>query len=173
MTGQSGVTSAESSAKPRRGFGPLIMLLGLVGTAISAYLVYAHYQHVDMMCLPGMECDEVLSSDYAQIWGVPLAMLGLVMYVVVTVLGYLLWRGPARWRAVTALCVYAVTLSATLFSLYLYYLETFKIRGFCTWCVASSIVVFGLLALTSVNLSSLADRSDERNGHENRSRASA
>ena len=136
----------------RRGVGLAIAVLGLVGTAISAYLAYAHYQHVSTLCLPNMECDAVLSSRYAQLWDIPLSLLGLGMYVVLVVLGVLIWRGPPAWQGLVGLGAYAVALSATVFSLYLYYLEIFEIEAFCTWCVASSLVVFALMALTSISL---------------------
>ncbi len=129
-----------------------ILILSLVGMAISAYLTYVHYQQTSTICSPGMECDAVLSSPYAQMWGVPLSLLGLGMYTVLTVLGWLLWRGRSERRELVGLGAYTVAMSATLFSLYLYYLEIFEIHAFCTWCVVSSVIVFGLLVLTSVNL---------------------
>ena len=135
--------------------GLAIAVLALVGTAISAYLAYAYYQHVSTVCLPIMECDEVLASRYAQLWGVPLSLLGMGMYVALVVLGTLIWRGPGKWQGLVGLGAYTVALSATVFSLYLYYLEIFEIEAFCTWCVASSLVVFSLMALTAVNVRSV------------------
>lgn len=146
--------TATRSPRPGRGgsLGLVILILALVGGAISGYLAYVHYRGVSALCLPGMECDEVLSSAYAQFAGVPLSLLGLGMYVVLAVLGFLLWWGSGERRQWFALAAYAVALSATLFSLYLYYLEIFEIEAFCTWCVASSLVVFALMVLTSVSL---------------------
>ncbi len=75
------------------------------------------------------------------------------MYAVLTIAGWVLWRGAGRYQGLVGLGTYAFSLSATLFTLYLYYLEVFEINAFCTWCVISSIVTFTLLVLTSANLS--------------------
>ena len=135
--------------------GLIMAALGFVGLAISAYLAYANYREVDTLCLPGMECDEVLSSPYAALLGVPVSLLGLGMYSGVVLLGIVMWRLPSARQRLVGLGAYVVALSATLWTLYLYYLELFVIRAFCTWCVFSSLVVFALLALSLVNLSAL------------------
>jgi uncharacterized membrane protein len=127
-------------------------VLGIVGLAVSGYLAYAHYRELSTICLPGMECDEVLSSDYASLFGVPLAVLGMVLYAMVVLIGSLVWRAPATRQDLYGLAAYVVALSATLWSLYLYYLEIFEIGAFCTWCVVSSLVIFALMALAAVNL---------------------
>jgi uncharacterized membrane protein len=132
--------------------GLLIAMLGLVGVAISGYITFAHYREVSTLCLPGMDCDAVLSSRYARIGGVPLSLFGLGMYLVLTALGWMLWGELTGRQGLVALGAYAIALAATLYTLYLYYLEIFVIEAFCTWCVASSVVVFALMALTSVNL---------------------
>lgn len=145
-------TSSRGSSFARSNIGLAIAVVAFLGVLISGYLAYVHYQDVSALCLPGMECDEVLSSPYAQLWDVPLSLLGMGMYLVLVALGTLIRLWPGDRQGLLALGAYAVALSATLFSLYLYYLEIFEIEAFCTWCVASSLVVFTLMALTLVHL---------------------
>jgi uncharacterized membrane protein len=133
-------------------------VLGILGLAVSSYLAYAHYREVSTICLQGMECDEVLSSSYASLYGVPLSVLGLIVYALVVLLGLLIWRGSAARQNWFGLAAYVVALSATLWSLYLYYLEIFEIGAFCTWCVVSSLVVFTLMVLALVNIRRLRTR---------------
>jgi len=129
-----------------------IPILGLAGMGISGYLTYIHYQNLNSICLFGAKCDEVLTSPYSQIWGIPLALFGLFMYAVLTVMGLLLLSKRIARQDLLALGIYAVALSGTLFSIYLYYLEIFEIHAFCTWCIASSLVMFSLLACSLINL---------------------
>ena len=131
-----------------------IPILGMVGIGISAYLAYVHYKEVEPVCLPITDCNAVLSSHYSAIWGVPLSILGLLMYIVLTILGFWHLRKRNEGQAVMALGIYTVALSGTLFSAYLYYLEIFVIQAFCTWCIASSLVMVSTLVISIINLSS-------------------
>jgi uncharacterized membrane protein len=128
------------------------LILGLSGIGISSYLVYVHYYELSTVCLPGFECDTVLTSSYAQMWGIPIALLGLGMYLVITLLGFWLLFEKGESQDLISLAIYTLSLSGTLFTAYLFYLEIFVLHAFCTWCVASSIVIFGLLILSLVNL---------------------
>jgi len=129
-----------------------ISILSLIGIGISGYLTYVHYYNIGSTCLFGTDCNVVLSSYYATMWDVPLALLGLLMYIVLAVLG--LWSLLAKegQRNMLDMGIYGMALSGTLFTIYLYYLEIFKIHAFCTWCIGSSIVIFIMLILSLINL---------------------
>ncbi|MFC1916901.1 vitamin K epoxide reductase family protein [Chloroflexota bacterium] len=126
--------------------------LGLLGMGISGYLTYIHYQNLKSICLFNADCDPVLTSQYATIWGVPISLFGLLMYSMLTVLS--LWSVRARdeWQDVLNLALYSISLSGTVFSLYLYYLEIFEIHAFCSWCIGSSIVIVSILVCSLINL---------------------
>ena len=130
----------------------VIPVLSFIGICISAYLTYSHFTQIETICLPGMHCDEVLSSPYSEMWGIPVYLLGFLMYVVMSMLGMAFYWGVGFKRNTTALLIYVVSLSAFLFNLYLYYLEIFVIHAFCTWCVASSLIVLSLLVISCINL---------------------
>ena len=129
-----------------------IIILGLVGAWISSYLTYVHYRGLNAVCFFGADCHSVLTSRYAQVLRVPLSLLGIVIYTALTVLGILgLVNRTDRWNLI-ATSIYALSLSGTLFSVYLYYLEIFQIHAFCTLCIASSIVMFSIFILSLINL---------------------
>ena len=94
----------------------------------------------------------VLTSAYAQMWGIPLALFGFLLYAALTALGIWSLQAKERWQDSLDLGIYGFALSGTLFSIYLYYLEIFEIHAFCTWCIGSSIVIVGLLVLALINL---------------------
>ncbi len=131
-----------------------VPILGLVGVGISAYLTYVHYAKVKAICLPQANCDAVLASPYAQMWGVPLSLIGALMYAFLSALGFLFLRQRNEGEGLIALGTYAIALSGTLYSAYLFYLELFEIHAFCTWCLASALVIVCILVLSLVNLSS-------------------
>jgi uncharacterized membrane protein len=128
-----------------------LLVLSLLGTGISGYLVYAHYFKIDPVCLPGAPCEVVLTTRYADMWGVPLSLLGMLMYLGLVVLN--VWQLVKGEKAgLAAAGVYSLALAGTLFSLYLLYLEAFVIHGYCTWCLASGVVILVTFILSIVNL---------------------
>lgn len=126
--------------------------LASVGTALSAYLTYVHYSGELALCLGAGGCETVQSSAYAEIAGLPVALLGLLAFVVLTVVAAVRLRDPAAAWTLTGL--FGLTLAGTLFALYLSYLELFVIHAVCPWCVAVDSVMTALFALTVIELRS-------------------
>lgn len=122
------------------------LVLAVLGVAIAGYLVYVHYADIDPVCNIAHGCHKVQTSEYAELAGVPVAVLGLIGYVVL--LGALLapQGEPARMvAALTALVGFG-------FSLYLTYRELFTIEAICQWCVASAVLMTGLAVVCTWRL---------------------
>lgn len=156
-----GRTKQTSSSVPPMEMGTRVAVpvLGLAGMAISTYLTYVHYASANTICLFGAKCDVVLTSSYSSMWGVPLALFGLVMYAVITALGVWLWRSrDSGWEHLIALGTYGVALAGIVFTGYLYCLEIFVIHAFCSWCIISSIVLTLILILSTANFFSIRSR---------------
>jgi uncharacterized membrane protein len=118
-------------------------VLALAGAAIAGYLTWAHYAHETVACpIGGGGCETVQESRYAELAGIPVALLGLALYLVV--LGLLAWDGPPAPSIVAAL-----TLAGLAFALYLLVVQLAVIDAICAWCVANDVVI-ALLALTAV-----------------------
>jgi uncharacterized membrane protein len=113
--------------------------LAMAGVGVAGYLTYVHYAGLHPICGVSQGCETVQTSSYASLLGIPVALLGLISYVLV--LASLRVRGEAA-----LLGGYGLTLIAFAFSLYLTYREVFTIHAICTWCVSSAII-FTLLAI--------------------------
>ena len=112
--------------------------LALLGLAISIYLTYVHYAGIEPVCSSISNCERVQTSEYADLVGIPVAVLGIAGYAAILL--------SLRMRVeVTALLSYL----ALAFSAYLTWAEVFKIEAICQWCVASAVVMTAL-ALVSV-----------------------
>jgi uncharacterized membrane protein len=115
-----------------------IAALAVVGAGIAAYLTAVHYAHVSPICTTG-GCETVQHSKYAEVRGVPVALLGLVAYVCLL--------ATAAVRALAAAVVGAlVALVGAAFSGYLLWAQLARIHAICQWCVGNDVVM-GLLAL--------------------------
>jgi uncharacterized membrane protein len=136
---------------PPANTGPLfraILIFALLGTLEAGYLTYVHYHGFGALaCVGGHNgqstCEQVQSSVYSKLAGVPVALLGLLGYI--TILGSLLVRGEAG-RATG----FGVALIGFSFSLYLTYREVFTLKEICEWCVGSACLMAILATLTSI-----------------------
>ena len=120
--------------------GRVIAGVATLGVAVAGYLVYVHYAGIAPVCTTG-GCEKVQASAYAELLGIPVALLGLVGYI--AILGSLAVRGEAG-RMIGA----GLALIGFGFSAYLTYLELFEINAICQWCVVSAVLMTLLLILT-------------------------
>jgi uncharacterized membrane protein len=113
------------------------LVLAVLGLGVAGYLVYVHYADVDPVCNIAHGCHKVQTSEYAKLVGVPVALLGLIGYIIIFVTLLIPGELPRMTGALTALVGFG-------FSMYLTYRELFTIDAICQWCVASAILMTGL-----------------------------
>jgi uncharacterized membrane protein len=117
--------------------------LALVGLAIAGYLTWVHYAGLQPFCVGGGGgCEKVQTSRWAELAGIPVAVLGLAGYLAILATLAL----PEDLGRVAAAFVSLIGLG---FSAWLTYVELEKIHAICQWCVASAVVMT-LLAIVSV-----------------------
>lgn len=119
----------------------LIPLLGAIGLGISGYLAFLYLQDRDPVCFGDSNCGHIFSSSYSRIWGMPLPVLGWVMYAVLTGMGLLAYWDKKKYRPLIALGMYTIALAGTIYSACLTYLQVSVLHAFCPWCLASAAVV--------------------------------
>jgi uncharacterized membrane protein len=123
------------------------LALALVGVGIAGYLTWIHYAGIKVVCLAGGGgCEKVQSSSYAELAGVPVALLGLIGYVGILASLLVLREEPER------LAVAFLSLVGFGFSMYLTWAELFRIHAICQWCVASAAIMTALAAISLVRL---------------------
>jgi uncharacterized membrane protein len=124
----------------------------VLGVGVAAYLTYVHYAGLQPFCAGGSGgCERVQSSSYARLAGIPVAVLGLAVYVAI---GVALSAAGERARLAAA----ALAVTGFGFSAYLTYLELFVIHAICQWCVASAALLTMLAVLTVWRLLLADDR---------------
>ena len=58
-----------------------VVALALAGVAVAGYLTYVHYADLEPFCAGGGGgCERVQSSEYAELAGSPVALLGLTLF---------------------------------------------------------------------------------------------
>jgi uncharacterized membrane protein len=120
-----------------------MIAIGAVGLGVASYLTYVHYAGGPILCLKGGGCETVQHSAYSKLVGIPVALIGLIGYILI--LSSLLAPDGETSRLATM----GLTVPGFAFSLYLTGRELFSIHAICPWCV-SSAVMMTLLTLMSV-----------------------
>lgn len=115
--------------------------VALAGLGIAAYLTAVHYAGAEPVCAIAHGCAVVQASDYAELAGVPVAVLGLLGYV--GLLAALARDGEAGRTAAAFL-----SLAGLGFSAWLTYVEVGVLHAICIWCVGSAACMAVLSALT-------------------------
>lgn len=134
-----------------------IIILSIVGLAISSVSLVNHYStSKSSYCSFGdnFNCDIVNRSIYSQVSGIPVALIGMIGYIVLALLSWLTRRGNDQRGFIVA-----GALAGLGFSLYLTYVEKYILATWCILCLSSLavivlIAIFALFAMRSHPLSS-------------------
>ena len=119
------------------------LVLAIAGIGVAGYLTYVHYNLSALVCTFG-GCETVQTSRYAVLAGVPVAVLGLLMYLAVT--GLVLVRATRRdLQLHLTATTFGIVLAGLVFAIYLTYLEVAVIHAICQWCVMSALLTVGLV----------------------------
>jgi uncharacterized membrane protein len=126
------------------------LALSGAGVVLAGYLTLVHYRNNLLVC--GISsCHTVQASKYAEFLGVPVALLGLVMYVTLVALGVLRLNRPGLAERAT-LATFAVAFVGVLFSAYLTAVELWVIDAICQWCVVSAVLVTVIAVIEGVRV---------------------
>lgn len=114
-------------------------ILSVLGIGVAGYLTYIHYADIQPVCAGGSHgCEIVQASDQSKLAGVPVALLGLLGYLVLCATSFVRGERAAMLAALTAIVGFG-------FSCYLTYESVHVIGATCQWCLAS-LALMTLLA---------------------------
>lgn len=121
----------------------MIAFVAALGIGVATYIAIADSGGGAPTCLAGGSgCQTVADSSYSHLAGVNVAVFGIAGYVALLASAFFI-GDMARFAG------FVVALGGFGFSIYLTYIEVFKIEAICQWCVASAVlmtILFGLCA---------------------------
>ena len=125
-------------------------LLGLVD---ASYLTYEHYANKFVPCNIG-GCEQVLSSEYSEIYGIPTALLGVGYYLtIITII--LVYRKTKNVSILKYLSYF--TAIGFIVSVFLVYLQFAIIKSICPYCMFSAFTSTTLFIIGIYYLYSLSE----------------
>ena len=139
----------------------LIGAIAVLGALNTAYLTINRFTNTSTAC-PTSGCEQVLSSPYATVFGLPLALFGLLAYLAMTAFAFLplavkpetnkpLRTTLENW---TWLLLFAGSTAMLIFSGYLMnimvsqFVVKYGAGGVCYYCIASALFALSLFVLT-------------------------
>lgn len=127
-------------------------VLSAIGLVDSLYLTWLKFFGTPANCIQGIgDCWSVNTSRYSEVYGIPVALLGILAYLTI-IAALIIYNTFKQFREITNYIVFGLTLSGTMYSIYLTYLELFVIRAICPFCLLSAFTMLLLFILSVVQL---------------------
>ncbi len=138
----------------------LILVLSLVGFADATYLTVKHYQGVIPPCaISG--CENVLSSSYSEILGIPVALLGLIFYLLIIISIFIYY--DVKNPAIKDICLKIVSILSflgLLASLGFISIMLFVLHAICIYCMVSDVITI-FIAIFAFHLMYLGTKTNQ------------
>lgn len=128
-------------------FAYLAAVVALAGLGDAVYLTVKHFLDEKVPCSLIAGCEQVLTSQYAEIFGIPTAAFGAIAYFAVFSLAILAAFGNRRMWFLCGLA----TVLMMIFTLWLLYLQAFVINAFCQFCLLSAATTLTLFIVAVVS----------------------
>ncbi|RMF21326.1 MAG: hypothetical protein D6756_12675 [Cyanobacteria bacterium J083] len=141
---------------------PLIGAIAIAGAVLTAYLTVTKLTGGEVACSieaigKTAGCSNVLDSEYAVVFGLPLSLFGSLAYLGMAAfalsplaIGESNKSFKNQLEDITWLFLFMGSLAMTIFSGYLMYVLAFKIQAVCYYCIGSALFSLSMLVLTLV-----------------------
>jgi uncharacterized membrane protein len=144
------IVSNEAIPERRLKLRTISFVCIVIGLVVTTYLSYLKAFDTTAVCVESgaFNCEIVLNSAYSRLAGIPIAYLGLMVYIILGALLLLENRVPFL-QEYGVMLIFGITLFAWMFSMYLVYLQFFVLRALCPWCLTheANITVFFVLSI--------------------------
>jgi len=139
----------------------LIAAIAALGILDTIYLTLVEWGVIKEAFCPTtgvINCNAVLLSNYAKIFGIPISVFGFLAYAAMgaLALGPLLIN-PTEHKSqrnqaerITWLAMFAGGTGMLFFSGYLFYLMAFEIKAFCIYCLLSTLTSIAIFIITLI-----------------------
>jgi uncharacterized membrane protein len=128
-----------------------LVTLAIIGLLVSIYMTIYKITSNDSMCVGSKDCSLVNASRYSEIYGIPVAVLGVVGYAAILAI-LLLERNPGFFNQNGTMLLFGLSLTGFLFTLYLIFIEVALIKAYCPFCIASQTAMTLIFILSVIRV---------------------
>lgn len=127
----------------------VVALLGFSGFLLANYIRDTKKTSVPLVCPLEGSCETVVHSKYSNFLGIPVEMIGILYYGLITLVYFLLAFSPDILPDIFSYIIIGLSITAFLFSLYLTAIQSILLKHWCTWCLISAGICTAIFLLTS------------------------
>ncbi len=124
----------------------ILLVIALLGFADSVFLTIKHLQNVVPPCSLTSGCEDVLTSSYSTLAGIPVALLGALYYLAVMI-GLFIYIESENLNILKMALL--LTSIGFVFSVFFVFLQVFIIKSLCMYCLISALTSILLFAIST------------------------
>jgi len=124
------------------------VLLVVIGLIVSIYMTIYKVTSNDALCLGSGDCSTVNASRYAEVYGIPVATIGIAGYLAILLVHWY-ERRDKFFEKNGPMLAFGLALTGFLFTVYLIYVEAAILRAYCPFCLTSQVAMT-IIFITSI-----------------------
>ena len=126
-----------------------LIIVSFIGFLDASYLTIAHYTGLALRCSVFNGCDQVTTSPYSVILGIPVALLGVFYYLAILLATLFYFDSRKAWLPKYIAWATNAGLAA---SVWFVFLQLFVIKAICQYCMISAttstlLFIFGIMII--------------------------
>ncbi len=125
--------------------------LAVLGLLVSIYMTIFKLTNNESMCIGSGGCSIVNASGYSEVYGIPVAAIGVVGYLSILAALYLETK-PGFFQDNGSMILFGLTLTGFLFTAWLIFVEVALLKAYCPFCITSQITMTIIFVLTVVRV---------------------
>ena len=126
-------------------------ILVVIGLLVSIYMTIYKVTSNDALCLGSGDCSTVNASRYSEVYGIPVATVGIAGYLAI-LLVYWYEKRDKFFEKNGPMLVFGMALTGFLFTLYLIYIEFAILKAYCPFCLASQSAMTLIFIISVIRL---------------------
>ncbi len=127
------------------------VILVVVGLLVSIYMTIYKVTSNDALCLGSGDCSTVNASRYSEVYGIPVASVGIAGYFAILLVHWY-ERRAKFFEKNGPMLIFGMALTGFLFTLYLIYVEFAILKAICPFCLASQIAMTIIFIISVIRL---------------------
>jgi uncharacterized membrane protein len=126
-------------------------ILVVVGLLVSIYMTIYKVTSNEALCLGSGDCSTVNASRYSEVYGIPVAIVGIAGYLAI-LLAHWYERREKFFEKNSPMLIFGLALAGFLFTVYLIYIEFAILRAFCPFCLTSQAAMTIIFIISIIRL---------------------
>ena len=127
------------------------VFLVVIGLIVSIYMTIYKATSNDALCLGSGDCSTVNASRYSEVYGIPVATVGIAGYFAI-LLVFWYERRDKFFEKNGPMLSFGLALTGFLFTVYLIYVEFAILHAFCPFCLTSQAAMTIIFIISIIRL---------------------